>query len=84
MSNAFHIMDSQHEEEVGVAVYGLPSLLNHSCDPNTVAVFSGSTICIRSIKTLSPGDEVDGIPNCLHPDNFFSHIFTLLADHFLL
>ena len=53
-------MDSQHEKEVGVAVYGVPSLLNHSCDPNTVAVFSGTTICIRSIRNLAPGEEVGG------------------------
>ena len=51
-------MDSRHEEEVGVAVYGLPSLLNHSCDPNTVAMFSGTRLSLKSIKYLSPGEQV--------------------------
>lgn len=34
------------------------SRINHSCDPNCVLVFNGSTAVLRSVKALAAGDEV--------------------------
>ena len=35
-----------------------PSLLNHSCLPNCVAVFSGSELAVRTITPVQQGDQV--------------------------
>ena len=35
-----------------------PSLLNHSCMPNCVAVFNGATLTVRTIKSVQPGEQV--------------------------
>ena len=58
MSNAFNVLDDSYDEVLGLGVYGLPSLLNHSCQPNSIAVFNGSKLLIRTITTLHPGDQV--------------------------
>lgn len=58
MSNTFNIMDSSYEKAVGLGVYGVPSLINHSCQPNSTVVFSDSTLILRCGLTLNPGDQV--------------------------
>ena len=42
-------------ETVGMALDPLASLMNHSCDPNAVCLFEGTTIRVRSLKPNSPG-----------------------------
>jgi SET and MYND domain-containing protein len=36
----------------------VPSLLNHSCQPNCVAVFEGTTLGVRTIAPVEPGDQL--------------------------
>jgi hypothetical protein len=38
--------------EVGAAVFGVLSLLNHSCDPNVVRHSYGCTGVVRAIRTI--------------------------------
>lgn len=45
-------------ETVGVALDPLASLMNHSCDPNAVCLFEGTTIHVRSLKPISLGQEI--------------------------
>jgi SET and MYND domain-containing protein len=45
-------------ETVGMALDPLASLMNHSCDPNAVYLFEGTTIRVRSLKPISPGQEI--------------------------
>lgn len=33
-------------------------MLNHSCDPNCVAVFNGTKISIKAVKKINTGDEL--------------------------
>ena len=58
MSNVFNVIDSSHECAVGLAVYGLPSFLNHSCEPNTVVLFSGAELRLRSVRPIASGEQV--------------------------
>lgn len=34
------------------------ALINHSCDPNCVAVFDGLRCAIRSIRPIAAGEEI--------------------------
>ncbi len=44
--------------EIGAAVFGVLSLLNHSCDPNVVRHSYGATAAVRAIKTIRRGEEL--------------------------
>ncbi|XP_077986964.1 histone-lysine N-methyltransferase SMYD3-like [Glandiceps talaboti] len=57
VSNCFSICDGDMRGS-GVGIYNGVALLNHSCDPNCVAVFRGTDIYIRSIKKINPGEEI--------------------------
>lgn len=75
-SNAFEVVTYEPEEPVdldanakldeftslsiGFAQYGLPSLLNHSCEPNTINSYmeSSNRITFRAIKPISKGEQV--------------------------
>jgi len=46
------------QNEIGAAAYGTLSLLNHSCDPNVVRHYYSNYAVVRSIRTLSAGDEI--------------------------
>lgn len=43
---------------VGVGIYHSVSLLNHSCQPNCVAVFNGTKLMIRVTENIQPGQEL--------------------------
>ena len=58
MCNTFNILDEDYEDVMGFGVYGVPSLINHSCDPNCVALFRGRELVLRSILPLNPGEQV--------------------------
>eukprot|EP00884_Botryococcus_braunii_P006069 jgi/Botrbrau1/15463/Bobra.43_2s0086.1 len=41
-----------------LALYGLPSLVNHSCQPNTVRFSIADTLFLRATKPIRAGEEV--------------------------
>ena len=43
---------------IGVGIYQTPSLLNHSCLPNCVAVFNGIKLLIHATEQIKQGDEL--------------------------
>ena len=49
--NSFDILD-QDMNSIGVGIYLAPSIIDHSCKPNAVAVFEGTTIIIRALEDL--------------------------------
>lgn len=72
-SNAFEVVqyidtEPQREGEgeeysslsIGFAQYGLPSLLNHSCDPNTINSYRNSSnhLSFRATKPIAKGEQV--------------------------
>jgi len=55
--NNFEIWDSQLNSRA-VGVYPIGSLLNHSCVPNTVAGYRGTTQVFRALELISKGEEL--------------------------
>ncbi|XP_046817010.1 histone-lysine N-methyltransferase SMYD3 isoform X1 [Vespa crabro] len=49
--NSFNILDPDMNS-IGVGIYLAPSVIDHSCKPNAVAVFEGTTIIIRTLEDL--------------------------------
>ncbi|XP_015512284.1 histone-lysine N-methyltransferase SMYD3 isoform X1 [Neodiprion lecontei] len=49
--NSFNILDSEMNS-IGTGVYLGPSVMDHSCKPNAVAVFEGTTITIRALEDI--------------------------------
>lgn len=49
--NSFNILDGVMDT-IGIGIYLAPSVINHSCKPNAVAVFEGTTLIIRAIEDL--------------------------------
>ncbi len=43
---------------VGVALYSAPSLLNHSCRPNTLELFNGQHLILKAVRDIGPGDQL--------------------------
>lgn len=44
--------------EIGAAVFGTLSLLNHSCDPNVVRHYYSSNAAVRTIRPIKKGEEL--------------------------
>ena len=38
---------------IGTGMYLATSILDHSCEPNAVAIFEGTTIYIRTLKNFN-------------------------------
>lgn len=49
--NSFNICE-QELQSLGAGIYLGASVIDHSCDPTAVAIFEGTTLCIRNIKPL--------------------------------
>ncbi|XP_015176483.1 PREDICTED: histone-lysine N-methyltransferase SMYD3 isoform X2 [Polistes dominula] len=49
--NSFDILDLDMNS-IGVGIYLAPSVIDHSCKPNAIAVFEGTTIIIRTLEDL--------------------------------
>jgi len=49
--NGFNILDPEMMS-IGTGLYLGVSIIDHSCDPNAVAVFTGTTIHIRALKRM--------------------------------
>lgn len=55
--NSYSICDAEMQP-IGAGVYLGASLLDHSCRPNAVAVFSGTTLQVRCIRPISSAEPV--------------------------
>ncbi|EGG22649.1 SET domain-containing protein [Cavenderia fasciculata] len=53
--------------KIAYAIFPVSSLLNHSCDNNTILQYNGSSITIKSLKNISKNDEITG---CYGPHAF--------------
>ncbi|XP_015522321.1 SET and MYND domain-containing protein 4 [Neodiprion lecontei] len=43
---------------IGGGVYPTVALLNHSCNPSVIRYFVGTTMVVRALRTIRPGEEV--------------------------
>ncbi|XP_028395252.1 histone-lysine N-methyltransferase SMYD3-like [Dendronephthya gigantea] len=55
--NAFTICDGELKP-IGLGLYQTAAFLNHSCEPNCIAVFIGATCHIRNIKNVEQDQEL--------------------------
>lgn len=55
--NGFTVEDEELYH-MGTAVYPDVALVNHSCLPNVIITFNGTTAEVRAVKEIKPGDEV--------------------------
>lgn len=49
--NSFNICN-QEMQSIGVGIYLGASIIDHSCQPNALATFEGTTLIIRTLETL--------------------------------
>eukprot|EP00002_Diphylleia_rotans_P009789 TRINITY_DN2013_c0_g1_i1.p1 TRINITY_DN2013_c0_g1~~TRINITY_DN2013_c0_g1_i1.p1 ORF type:complete len:547 (+),score=83.74 TRINITY_DN2013_c0_g1_i1:19-1659(+) len=57
LCNNFNISDEEMRT-VGIGLYPQIALMNHSCEPNCVAVFDGTTVSVRALKDIQQGQEL--------------------------
>jgi [histone H3]-lysine4/36 N-trimethyltransferase SMYD len=50
-TNRFGIT-TDFQNDIGIGIYLGPSIIDHSCKPNAIAVFEGTTIVVRTITDL--------------------------------
>ena len=56
--NSFSVTASDDLSDMGVALYSAPSLLNHSCRPNTLPLFNGRDLLIKAVRDIDPGEQL--------------------------
>ena len=44
--------------QVALGIYASQSLFNHSCVPNIIATYDGSTVHVRAMKNIRKGEEL--------------------------
>lgn len=80
--NAFNILD-QELNSIATGIYLGVSITDHSCKPNAVATFDGTTLFIRTIEDLPSIDW----SKVRHIDQVFLDFFIYpfeIADFYLL
>ncbi|OMO50102.1 hypothetical protein COLO4_38230 [Corchorus olitorius] len=58
LSRNTHTITGSQMEALGIGLYLVISLINHSCSPNSVLVFEGKEAVIRAVQQIRKGDEV--------------------------
>lgn len=76
--NAFSILD-QEMNSIATGIYLGVSVTDHSCKPNAVATFVGTTLYIRTIENLSSVDwsKVQQQTNCNLFGANISHLYPI-------
>ncbi len=49
---------AEDKARLGVAVYSAPSMLNHSCRPNTIPLFIGSHFVLKAGRDIDPEEQL--------------------------
>eukprot|EP01132_Coremiostelium_polycephalum_P002679 gene2679-3324_t len=57
--------------KIAYAIFPMASLLNHSCDNNTLLQYSGTSILIKSLKDIAKDEEITA---CYGPHAFHSEL----------
>lgn len=55
--NGFTVEDDELSH-IGTAVYPDVALINHSCLPNVIVTYNGTSAEIRAVQNMKPGDEL--------------------------
>ncbi|MCI4395738.1 hypothetical protein PGIGA_G00195530 [Pangasianodon gigas] len=55
--NGFTVEDEELSH-IGSAVFPDVALMNHSCCPNVIVTYRGTSAEVRAVKDISPGDEI--------------------------
>ncbi|GMH37562.1 hypothetical protein BSKO_05435 [Bryopsis sp. KO-2023] len=53
-----HTICDEELRVIGVGIYPLLCMVNHSCAPNCIQVFRGRKLEFRALHKISPGDEI--------------------------
>ncbi|XP_041929413.1 N-lysine methyltransferase SMYD2-A [Alosa sapidissima] len=56
-NNGFTIEDEELSH-LGSAVFPDVALMNHSCSPNVIVTYKGTTAEVRAVQDISPGEEI--------------------------
>ncbi len=51
-------MAAKDLDSMGAALYAAPSLLNHSCRPNTVYLFNGRHLILKAVRDINPNEQL--------------------------
>ncbi|KAI9136203.1 hypothetical protein BKA69DRAFT_1105683 [Paraphysoderma sedebokerense] len=58
-TNGFTILSTAEElEPIGYGLYLGASMINHSCNPNAVALFNGAKLHVKCIRPIKTGEEI--------------------------
>ncbi|XP_064395575.1 histone-lysine N-methyltransferase SMYD3-like [Halichondria panicea] len=56
--NQFSITGVNNISPAGVAFYSAPSLLNHSCRPNTLPLYYGRQLVLKAVRDIGPDEQL--------------------------
>ncbi len=51
-------MTTNNISKMGEALYSAPSLLNHSCRPNTLQLFNGRQLILKAVRDIGPDEQL--------------------------
>ena len=54
----YFTIDNGRFRRLGPSIFVLETVFEHSCNPNADLVFNGTTLEVRAIKMISPGEKV--------------------------
>ncbi|KAG7831427.1 hypothetical protein KL920_000947 [Ogataea angusta] len=52
------VLQNSYDEPIGIMFDPFFSLINHSCQPNTILVWKGRRAVLKALKRLHPGEEL--------------------------
>ncbi|KAG7908875.1 hypothetical protein KL906_003106 [Ogataea polymorpha] len=52
------VLQNYYDEPIGIMFDPFFSLINHSCEPNTILVWKGRRAALKALKKLQPGEEL--------------------------
>ncbi|XP_064395526.1 histone-lysine N-methyltransferase SMYD3-like [Halichondria panicea] len=56
--NTFSVTAPDDLSKMGVALYCAPSLLNHSCRPNTLPLYYGRQLVLKAVRDIGPDEQL--------------------------